>query len=50
LISSTTLPLALASGLYSWQAVNYCLAGQYGMALAFIAYAVANAGFIIASS
>jgi len=44
-----TLPLALASGLYLWQAVNYAVAGHYGMAGGFVAYALANIGFIIAA-
>lgn len=44
-----TLPLVLACGLYLWQAVNYALAGQKGMALGFVAYALANAGFILAA-
>jgi hypothetical protein len=44
-----TLPLALACGLYLWQAVNYAVANQYGMAVGFVAYALANVGFIIAA-
>ena len=44
-----TLPLWLACGLYLWQATNYCLANQYGMAGGFIAYAMANLGFILAA-
>lgn len=44
-----TLPLALAGALYLWQAANYFSAGQYGLALAFVAYALANVGFIAAS-
>lgn len=44
-----TLPLALASGLYLWQAVNYAVVSQYGMATGFIAYALANVGFILAA-
>jgi hypothetical protein len=43
---TSTLPLWLASGLYCWQATNYFLAGQHGMALAFAAYALANGGFV----
>jgi hypothetical protein len=45
----STLPLALACGLYIWQAVNYAAAGQYGMSLGFVAYALANVGFIVAA-
>jgi hypothetical protein len=44
-----TLPLALAAGLYIWQALNYVFTGQYGMAVAFVAYALANLGFIAAA-
>ena len=44
-----TLPLWLACGLYVWQAVNYGSAGQHGMALGFVAYALANVGFILAA-
>ena len=44
-----TLPLWLASGLYLWQALNYFSAEQKGMALGFLAYALANAGFILAA-
>ena len=44
-----TLPLALTAGLYLWQAAMYAFAGEGGMSLAFIAYAVANFGFIIAT-
>ncbi len=44
-----TLPLWLACGLYVWQAVNYAGASQHGMALGFIAYALANVGFILAA-
>ena len=44
-----TLPLWLASGLYLWQAFNYFSAGQNGMTLGFIAYALANVGFILAA-
>lgn len=44
-----TLPLWLAAGLYLWQAFNYYTAGQHGMTLGFLAYAVANIGFIWAA-
>jgi hypothetical protein len=44
-----TLPLWLAAGLYCWQAWEYASTGNMGMALAFVAYAVANLGFIIAA-
>jgi hypothetical protein len=44
-----TLPLALACGLYLWQAANYEIAGQRGMAIGFVSYALANVGFIIAA-
>ena len=44
-----TLPLALACGLYLWQAANYAVAGQFGMAVGFVAYALANVGFIVAA-
>lgn len=45
----STLPLWLAAGLYCWQAWNYQAAGQHGMGLGFIAYALANVGFILAA-
>ena len=44
-----TLPLAIVTGLYIWQAVNYCLAREYGMGVAFVSYAAANVGFILAA-
>lgn len=40
------LPLWLAAGLYCWQAFEYLRVGNPGMAVAFLAYAVANGGFI----
>lgn len=46
---ANTLPLWLACGLYFWQATNYYIAGQKGMALGFVAYAVANLGFVLAA-
>lgn len=42
-------PLWIAAGLYLWQAANYQTAGQNGMALGFVAYALANVGFILAA-
>jgi len=48
-VTPNTLPLWLASALYLWQAVNYVVAGQYGMALGFVAYAFANIGFVLAA-
>ena len=45
----STLPLWLACGLYLWQAANYSAANQQGMALGFVAYALANVGFILAA-
>lgn len=45
----STLPLWLAAALYLWQAHSYAAASQYGMAWAFVAYALANAGFILAA-
>lgn len=39
----------LAGALYVWQAVNYFHVGQYGMLLAFVGYAIGNAGFILAA-
>jgi hypothetical protein len=32
---------------YGFVALNYALSGRWGMALAFVAYAVANVGFIL---
>ncbi len=43
------LPLWLAAGLYLWQASNYYSAEQKGLALGFVAYALANVGFILAA-
>ncbi|HEY5656598.1 MAG TPA: hypothetical protein VIY27_02305 [Myxococcota bacterium] len=48
-MTPSTLPLWLACGLYLWQAWNYGEVGQAGMALAFVAYALANVGFILAA-
>ncbi len=42
------LPLWLASGLYLWQALNYWSTNERGMAIAFVGYAFANMGFILA--
>jgi hypothetical protein len=49
LLKADTLPLWLAAGLYLWQAWNYQITGQYGMGLGFVAYAIANVGFILAA-
>ena len=48
-VKADTLPLWLACGLYLWQAANYMSAEQKGMALGFVAYALANVGFILAA-
>jgi hypothetical protein len=48
-LKADTLPLWLAAGLYLWQAWNYQITGQYGMGLGFVAYAIANVGFILAA-
>lgn len=40
------LPLALAAGLYLWQAIEYWKLGKPGLSFAFVGYALANAGFI----
>ena len=48
-MQADTLPLWLACGLYLWQAFNYGAVGQNGMALGFVAYALANVGFILAA-
>lgn len=45
----STLPLWIAALLYLWQAWNYQCAEQRGMALGFMAYALANVGFILAA-
>lgn len=39
-------PLAIAAGLYMWQALNYIAVKEWGMALVFFAYALANVGFV----
>ena len=41
--------LAAAAGLYLWVAADYAHHGHYGMSFAFVAYAAANAGFILAA-
>lgn len=41
--------LAAASCLYLITCADYYLREDYGMALAFLAYAVANAGFVMAA-
>jgi len=41
-----SLPLALATVLYVWQAVEYYRLGQPGNTLVFCGYAAANIGFI----
>lgn len=46
---TSTLPLWLACALYLWQAGNYYAAGQNGMTAAFVFYAGANVGFIMAA-
>lgn len=40
--------LGIVSLLYVLTAVDYVHRGDYGMALAFVCYAVANVGFILA--
>lgn len=41
-------PLLLFVGaIYAWVAVNYLIAGRLGMGLAFVAYAIANLGFML---
>lgn len=39
--------LSLVSAAYLWVGVTYFLEGRKGMALAFVAYALANGGFIL---
>ena len=41
--------LAIVGAIYCWVGIDYARGGKIGMALAFAAYAVANAGFIIAN-
>lgn len=41
--------LALCAAIYVGVAVGYARRGEFGMALAFLAYAVANVGFILAN-
>lgn len=45
----TPWELGLASGLYLMVAFRYLADSQPGMALAFVSYALANAGFIWAA-
>lgn len=40
-------PMAAAGGLYLLMGVAYLRRGEPGMAIAFFAYALANAGFIL---
>jgi hypothetical protein len=44
----TPIPLVVVLVLYLIQAVGYVRTQQYGMAIAFVAYALANVGFILA--
>ena len=39
--------LLIVSAIYAWVAVNYLMAERFGMGLAFVAYAIANLGFMI---
>lgn len=48
-MTAGTTPLWLATALYCWQAANFWTADERGMALAFIGYAFANIGFILAT-
>ena len=41
-------PLAIASVLYLMQAYGYASRGDFGHTVAFVAYCIANVGFIIA--
>ena len=45
----STWSLALAGALYVLAALDFYTKGQKGFALAFVAYALANVGFIAAS-
>jgi hypothetical protein len=39
--------LGVVACIYLWVALGYAKFGQHGMALAFVAYAVANLGFML---
>lgn len=39
--------LYLVGAIYAWIAYTYTQQGRWGMALAFIAYSVANIGFVV---
>jgi hypothetical protein len=39
--------LFVAALLYAWVAFDYATAGRWGMCLAFVAYSIANTGFIL---
>lgn len=41
--------LAVVACIYAWCAFNYWRNGEYGMAIAFVAYALANVGFVVAT-
>lgn len=45
----TAWQLGIAAVVYVWVAFDYACLGQMGMALAFVAYAAANLGFILAA-
>jgi hypothetical protein len=45
----STWALALATGLYLVTAIDLYIKQQHGLALAFLAYAVANVGLILAA-
>jgi hypothetical protein len=41
--------LGITGVIYLWVALDYYLQGKFGMGLAFLAYATANLGFILAN-
>lgn len=49
MMKGEVIPLYLATALYIWQASNFYAGGKIGLMVGFIAYAVANVGFILAA-
>jgi hypothetical protein len=39
--------LGIVATIYLYVAGDYCIAGRYGMSLAFLAYSISNVGFIL---
>lgn len=42
-----TVLLAVTGSIYLWIALDYAMSERWGMSLAFVAYALANLGFVL---